>query len=238
MKFWSSEAEAAGFRQGFAELLPAAPGVAAWGLVTGVAMMQSGLGLAGALGMTLAVYAGSAQLAALPLIASGAPLWLVVATALVVNLRFVIYALALRRDMADLGIGRRLWYGYLMGDIGFVLYMARRERAGGFEQRHDYFLGGAACNWLFWQGGSVAGIVAAAWIPLDWGLDLAGTLALLGLLVPMCAARPVLIGAITAAAVAIVAHGLPLRLGLAVGTVAGIAAAMVVGSNLDRGTRG
>jgi len=237
MKFWSSEAAAAQFGRGFADLMPAAAGVAAWGLVTGVAMMQSGLGMLPAVVMTLLVYAGSAQLAALPLIASGSPVSLVVLTALVVNLRFVIYALALRRDMEGLNLARRLWYGYLIGDIGFVIYMTRRERDGEFAHRHEYYLGGAACNWLFWQVGSLMGIVAANWVPLDWGLELAGTLALLGLLVPMCAQRPVLAGSLGAAAVAIAAHGLPMRLGLVAGTIAGVVIAMAVGANFNRGTR-
>ena len=39
-------------------------GIAAWGLVTGVAMIKSGLGLPEAIGMSLLVFAGSAQLAA------------------------------------------------------------------------------------------------------------------------------------------------------------------------------
>ena len=49
-------------------------GIAAWALVTGVAMIKSGLTLPLAMFMSLAVYAGSAQLAALPLIAVNAPL--------------------------------------------------------------------------------------------------------------------------------------------------------------------
>ena len=63
-------------------------GIAAWGLVTGVAMVKSGLTLAQCLAMTLLVFAGSAQLASLPLIAAGAPLWVLLGTAFCVNLRF------------------------------------------------------------------------------------------------------------------------------------------------------
>ena len=44
-------------------MLPVAPGIAAWGLMTGVAMMKSGLSLVEALAMTLTVFAGSSQLA-------------------------------------------------------------------------------------------------------------------------------------------------------------------------------
>jgi predicted branched-subunit amino acid permease len=53
------------------ELAPQAPGVAAWGLMTGVAMVNSGLSVFESIAMTLLVYAGSSQLAALPLLGGG-----------------------------------------------------------------------------------------------------------------------------------------------------------------------
>ena len=46
----------------------------AWGLVTGVAMVHAGLSVPLALLMILTVYAGSAQLASLPLLAAGTPM--------------------------------------------------------------------------------------------------------------------------------------------------------------------
>lgn len=52
-------------------------GIAAWGLVTGVAMVKSGMSVPVAVVMSLLVYAGSAQLAVIPLLAAGAPLWVV-----------------------------------------------------------------------------------------------------------------------------------------------------------------
>ena len=57
------------------------PGISAWGLVTGVAMVKSGMSVPLALFMTFTVFAGSAQLASLPLIAAGAPMWVIWATA-------------------------------------------------------------------------------------------------------------------------------------------------------------
>src|SRR5687768_5097994 len=85
----------AGFKEGFKVSTGVMPGMAAWGLVTGMAMVQSGLTLWQALGMTFVVYAGSAQLAALPLIAAGVPIWVIFVTSIVVNLRFVIFAAAI-----------------------------------------------------------------------------------------------------------------------------------------------
>ncbi|STR25629.1 azaleucine resistance protein AzlC [Janthinobacterium lividum] len=74
---------------------PTLLGIAAWGMVVGVAMVKSGLTVAQAGAMTLFVFAGSAQLASLPLLAAQAPVWVIFATALVVNLRFVIFSVLL-----------------------------------------------------------------------------------------------------------------------------------------------
>jgi hypothetical protein len=68
-----------------------AVGIAAWGLVTGVAMVKSGLRCR----WRCDVAAGLCRQRAagvLPLMAAGAPLWVVWATALCVNLRFVIFS--------------------------------------------------------------------------------------------------------------------------------------------------
>jgi predicted branched-subunit amino acid permease len=69
------------FRSGVRDMLPAFPGIFAWGLVTGVAMVKGGLSVPMALLMTLVAYAGSAQLASLPLIATSAPIWIIGVTA-------------------------------------------------------------------------------------------------------------------------------------------------------------
>src|SRR5690606_38633074 len=89
------------------------PGVVAWGLVTGVAMVKAGLPLSIALLMSLSVFAASAQLAALPLMLAGAPLWVVWVTALCVNLRFVIFSAQMRVHMMSLPLRWRLVAGYL-----------------------------------------------------------------------------------------------------------------------------
>lgn len=57
------------FRQGVHAIVPALIATGTWGLVTGVAMVKSGLTESMALAMTLLLYAGSAQLTSLPLIA-------------------------------------------------------------------------------------------------------------------------------------------------------------------------
>ena len=55
------------FRKGVIDMLGVAPGIAAWGLMTGVAMVKSGMSVFEALAMTFLVYAGSSQLPRFPL---------------------------------------------------------------------------------------------------------------------------------------------------------------------------
>jgi predicted branched-subunit amino acid permease len=176
------------------------------------------------------VYAGSAQLAALPLIAAAAPIWVVLLTATVVNLRFVIFSAGLRPFFRRFSLGRRLLLGYVTTDIGFALFLSRyasapEEERGSLEQVW-FFLGIAACNWMAWQAMSVLGIVLAAQVPGAWGLEFASILALIALTMPMITSRPALVGAVTAGLVAVAGAGLPLKLGLVAAVVAGIAAAM------------
>ena len=67
------------FMQGARDMLGVSPGIAAWGLMTGVAMIKSGMGMAESLLMAAIVFAGSAQLASIPLILAGAPVGVILA---------------------------------------------------------------------------------------------------------------------------------------------------------------
>ena len=73
------------FRLGVSDMFGTGVGVGAWGLVTGVAMVKSGMSVPLALIMSLLVYAGSAQLAVIPLLATGGPMWVVWLTAACVS---------------------------------------------------------------------------------------------------------------------------------------------------------
>lgn len=240
---FGSDAAIAAARQqhllrGMRAVAPAAIATAAWGLVTGVAMVKVGLTVAQALAMTLLVFAGSAQLAALPLIFAAAPAWVVLLTATVVNLRFVIFSAALQPYFRHFSLGRRLLLGYFSTDMGFAVFVSRyadlppQER--GTSEQVWFFLGMAAGSWIAWQTASVLGIFLAAQVPAAWGLEFVAILGLIALTMPMIFNKPALVGAATSAVVAVLAAGLPLKLGLVVAVVVGIAAAMGAEMALER----
>jgi predicted branched-subunit amino acid permease len=205
-------------------------GIAAWGLVTGVAMVKSGLSLPLAVAMTLLVYAGSAQLAALPLIVAGAPLAVLWATAFCVNLRFVIYSAHWRRYFGHLPRAQRLLLGYFAVDLSYVLFTRRFPDAVPRPEQLPYFWGGVVWNWISWQGASLLGILIADSVPTQWNLGFAGVLALLGVTYSLLSDKKTSAAAGVAAAVAIGAFALPLKLNI----VTAIAAGVAIGLLLDR----
>lgn len=224
------------FREGLKACAPTMPGILAWGLVTGMAMAKSGLTVWQALGMTFLVFGGSAQLASLPLIAANAPIWLVFATALVVNLRFVIFAAAIGPHFAHLRWYKRLWYGYLNSDVtmGFFPQRFPAHSLDRPQAKIGFYAGIGYPNWYAWQTGSVAGILLARQIPQNWGVAFAGTLALLAIMIPLIVNAAALAGVVVAGIIAVAAADLPYRLGLLLAVVIGMAAAMAVDAVLDR----
>ena len=211
------------------------PGIFAWGLVSGMAMVKSGLTIWQALGMSFFVFAGSAQLAALPLIAASAPVWVVFVTALVVNLRFVIFAAVVGPHFAHLKWYQRIWYGYFNADIAMGFFPQRFpiETAHQPAGKVGYYTGICYSNWVVWQTSAVIGILLASQIPENWGVGFAGTLALLAVLIPLTINRAALGGVIVAGVVAVAAAGLPYRLGLLVGVIAGMCVAMLIDTMME-----
>ena len=210
------------------------PGIAAWGLMTGVAMVKSGMSVIEALAMTFLVYAGSSQLASIPLIVAGAPAWVILATGFCVNLRFVVFSLHLRPYLMHQPRWRRMLSGYLTADLSYALFVRRfpqpsteaAERAG----QEAYLAGSCFLTWSAWMGLSVAGIVLANLIPTAWGLGFAGVLCLVGILCAMANSALRLLAAGLAGAVAVAVYALPLKLNI----VVAICVAVVVCYLLER----
>ena len=217
------------YARGARDMLGTSLGIAAWGLITGVAMGNSGLPLPLMVMMSLLVYAGSAQLATLPLLVSGAPVLVVWATALCVNLRFLIFSAQWRPYFAHLGRQKRLALSYFMADLNYVLFMRRFPEPKPAPEQLPYLLGGATTNWLSWQVPSLLGIVFADSVPAHWGIGFAGTLALLGVGLSLVSDRFTAVAGAVAGCAAVAAYALPLKLNILVA----IAAAVAIGVLMD-----
>lgn len=220
------------FARGSRDMVGVSLGIAAWGLVTGVAMAKSGMPLPLCILMSLVVFAGSAQLAALPMLVSGAPIWMTWAIALCVNLRFLIFSAQWRPYWSHLPRWQRMLRGYFTADLNYVIFMARFPEPRPAPAQEPYFWGGVATNWPSWQIPSLAGMLLADAIPTQWGFGFAGILALLGLMYSLMSDRASWVAAGVASAAAVAAAALPLKLNV----VVAIAAAIAIGLLMDHAT--
>ncbi|MGE0099703.1 MAG: AzlC family ABC transporter permease [Hydrogenophaga sp.] len=220
------------FWEGVRDQSSVAMGIGAWALMTGVAMVQSGLSALEAVLMTLIVYAGSAQLAAVPMITAGAPMWVILAAAFCVNLRFVVFSAHLRPYLMHLPRWQRLVTGYVTGDLSYVFFARRFPHVGAspdeLGRQQAYLMGNCAVNYVAWMSMSMLGIALANAIPLAWGLGFAGILALLGVLCSLASSKLRVVSAGVAGAAAVAAWALPLKLNILVAIASAVAICLVL----------
>jgi len=221
-----SDTDRRAFRDGFNHFVPSLMAMLSWGLVTGIAMSKSVLTMPQAFGMSLLVYAGSSQLAVLPLLAAKLPIWTVLLTAAMVNTRFMIFSAGLVPHFSYHGFWRRVLIGFFNGDLIYLFFMRRDFPLGHQPGKEAYFWGMAVTAWVGWQLSSLVGIVLASLFPDSWGLELAGTLALIPIMVSAIAGRSTVIAVLVACVVALLGFDLPYRLGLPLAVLAALMAGL------------
>jgi predicted branched-subunit amino acid permease len=216
------------FREGAWEVLPIVAGIIPFGLVAGAAAVDAGLGIEGAMSLSLLVFAGASQLAAIDLLARDAPLLVVLLTVGIINLRMAMYSASLAPPLARVPLLQRLLGAYFLVDQAYALTIMRVEQHPSRPHRMAYYLGVGVPLWVNWQlmtaVGAVLGSTIPAWLPLEATIPLV----FLALLVPAVTDRATLAAAVVSGAVATLAIGLPNNAGLLLGAFSGIGAGALV----------
>ena len=225
-----------GALEGLRDAIPILLAVTPFGLVAGVSAIEVGLPVAHAVGMSYVVYAGTAQLAALQLLAVGSPFAVILLTTLLLNLRFALYSATLAPHVRGPSWPVRLWMASLMTDqsmaLGIHRYATKPERGA----KVAYYLGVSVPVWVVWTTASTIGVFLSAAVPAGWSLEFAVPLVFLTLWVFALARGrgPVWWAGGVGAVVAIFARPLPFNLGLLVASFAGIAAGLAAEHLHDR----
>ncbi|MCY1525285.1 Inner membrane protein YgaZ [compost metagenome] len=235
------------FWGGVRALAPSMLGIIPFGLVTGITAIEMGMSPGTTLGMTLLFYSGSAQMAALQLLRSDAFGLVILLTALVINLRFVMYSASLAPHLHHLP-RRWTWpLSYMLADQAYALSIFKLS-SGELERFGHYFFAGTTVNmWLTWQLSVLAGACVGTGIPGNWSLDFAIPLVFLALLVPAIRNSASLCAAVVGGLVAVMAVEMSYNLGLVVASICGVVTGLLIEryrdaptksieSALDRGT--
>jgi len=208
-------------------IAPLLVGVAPFGLILGVAAAASRIGAGLGWATSPIIFGGSAQLVTIELSDAGAAAAVVVATALVVNARHLMYSAALADDFRDFSPVWRYTLPYLMTDQAFAVSITRYADVDDAGYKRWFFLGAGLALWLPWQVTTAIGAVLGAQIPTSWSLDFTIPLVFLVLMILAIRDRPGVIAAVVGGVAAVAGRTIPYKLGLMIATALGVAAGVI-----------
>jgi predicted branched-subunit amino acid permease len=202
-------------REGFPLFVPAIP----FGLVIGVAAMTSQMPPFGGWLTSVVIFGGASQLATVTL-AGSASIWAVMAAALVINSRHLMYSAALSNAFARQPRWFALCGPFVLIDQLFAVMATKTELEPADFRR--YYLTVGLFFYLTWILVVSVGMLLGPVIPVSWRLDVAPALMFIGLVVVAIDRSPALVAAVVGGGVAYLGINLPERLGILVGAVAGV----------------
>lgn len=210
------------FVRGLRDQVPFILGNIPFGLITGAAAIRAGVDPWLGMAMSLIMFTGAAQLAAISLMAQSAPAAIVVLTVLVVNLRMMMYSAAVAPYFRHTPPLRKWLFAYLLTDHAFALLTTKFDKHHPPKHLDAYYFGVTAAMWCFWQVCVAIGIFAGTLLPATWSLDFAIPLVFLSLALPALRTRNHWAAAIGASVTAAVCASLPLKLGLIAAAITGV----------------
>ncbi|MRX49749.1 branched-chain amino acid ABC transporter permease [Paracoccus sp. S-4012] len=224
------------FRQGLLASLPLAPVFLPFGLIFGVVSIQAGFDLAQVWGFSVLVLAGASQITAVQLIAEGAPAWLVLVSALAVNLRMAMYSASLVPWLGAAPLGARAGVAYALVDTTYALAVVHYEAEPGMmmAERLAFFAGLAVTLALPWPLVCGLGAALGQALPGGLGLDYAVPITFIAMTAPMLRSRAQIAAAVVAFGLALVLAGLPSGVGLLPAAILGMAVGAAIEARDER----
>ncbi|MEE9387364.1 MAG: AzlC family ABC transporter permease [Paracoccaceae bacterium] len=220
--FWS------GFRNGLPFILGATP----FGMLFGILATEAGFDLAQVMGMTIVVIAGAAQFTALAQMQDSAPVLMVLAASLAVNMRMAMYSASIGPHLIDAPFWQRAVAAYILVDNTYAVAISEFEERPlrPVPQKMAFYIGCAIPAWIFWYLSTFVGALFGQAIPAGFALDFAPAIVFLALVAPMLKTLAHVAAAFTSVALALALAFLPFSSGLLIAAVC----AMLVGAEVER----
>jgi len=157
---------------GFWRLLPLSLFVVAFGLAFGLAAVQTGLSPSETVLMSMTVFAGTAQFAALDLWEGQVPVFTLLVTTFAINARMLLMGASLYPWLRNLPIGKRYASILVLSDANWA--MTLNDLQAGHSRNLGLLLGGGIALWCTWMVGTLLGMAGGSAIaqPEVFGLDM------------------------------------------------------------------
>jgi 4-azaleucine resistance transporter AzlC len=192
---------------------------AGFGFVYGVAAGAAGFSLVDASAMSVIVFGGAAQFAAVGYVAGGFS-WLgIVLLTAFLNARHVLYSAALAPWLADRRLAERAVMAHLLTDEAFALSITHFRRVGRADT-WGYWFAAIGATFIPWNLATIAGVLVGGAIPdpSRFGLGVVFPAAMAGLAVGLATGRREIVAAIVGAVLGV---AISLAWDPAIGIIAG-----------------
>ncbi|MEZ4522388.1 MAG: AzlC family ABC transporter permease [Thermomicrobiales bacterium] len=187
------------FRRGFIQMIPLWPGVVAFSIAYAIAARTAGFGPFEIVAMSALIFAGSAQVAAVALYASGAGFIPIVLTGLLLNVRHIFYGLSINRWLPERTTPPKPVLAFFLTDESYGVSL-RSFVAGRVSSL--FLLGVSISLWIIYIPATAFGALVGDALPATEriGLEFIFPLTFVALLMPMLKTRVDVAVAIIAAA--------------------------------------
>ena len=198
-----------------------------FGFVYGLSARDAGFSPVEAIAMSVIVFAGAAQFAAVGYVASGLAWPGVVLLTGLLNARHLLYSAALRPWLKDVPLPRRAIMAHVLTDEAFALTIGHFRRIGRTDE-WGFWVAAVGVTFIPWNLATIAGVFLGGQIPdpARFGIDIIFPAAMVGLAVGLITGRRELVAAIVGAGIAV---GVALLTSPSIGIVAGGILGPVVG---------
>jgi predicted branched-subunit amino acid permease len=216
------------FKMGVQSVLPIISGIIPFGAVMGSAFAEAKLSFWQAMFMNLSVYAGAAQLATVDLMKLEAATLVVIATGLIINLRFLLYSAAMAPSLKDSSSVIKFICAFTLTDQSYAAMSGNSDKYENHKEAVSFYLGTAFCMILAWDGSVIAGYAFGNFAPPSLALDFAIPLSFVALLMPTLKSKSHIIVALFSSIVSLILYSMPLKTGLMVTALLSIALAWII----------
>lgn len=209
-------------------MLPITTGIVPFGIVMGTVASEAGLSFSRSAFMNVWVFAGASQLAAMDLMNKHAATAVVLATGLIINLRFLLYSAALVPTVQRSSLLIRLLCAYCITDQNYAVMCAHEPWLPNSASAIRFYLGASAAMYLIWHLSVAAGFLFGNVAPQSWSLDFAVPVSFVALLVPTLKNFKYVLVALFSALASLLLFAIPFRLGMILAALASIALASFI----------
>ncbi len=161
-------------KKAFKDTIPVMTGYIVLGIGFGILMTKEGFGVGMAALMSVFIYAGSMQFAAIPLLVAKSSFLTIAVTTLMVNARHFFYGISMLDKYKN--VGKKKWY-LIFGLTDETYSLVSRDN-NDIEAGHkpSYFLMVTVFDHIYWVTGSVLGACLGYFITFStYGIDFALT---------------------------------------------------------------